>query len=250
MKITERDKLLLVVLAIILVVTLAIMMPGVGVMSCNTEIENIETQIDSINTELALELSKLREMGISQVDADNYTRAGRNLDTKILQEKEEAARYVDCILANTDSSFVDQQWVKSIQYIGAVIGSPDDKIFEYNAISDVSKSGNETRTLIVDGAEYELTVAWRSVPLSTGENADKYLLTLEYTIESYNENAFGALVLYLQQIAAKGSLYVTNVQYNPKEGIGTVEMYALMTANSDLLNYKAEIEKPDEGDEE
>ena len=43
MKVTERDKVLLVLLVVVLIVALAIVLPGVGVMSCREKLATYKT---------------------------------------------------------------------------------------------------------------------------------------------------------------------------------------------------------------
>ena len=46
MKITERDKILLVLLVVILIVALAVVLPGVGVMACREKLAQYETDTE------------------------------------------------------------------------------------------------------------------------------------------------------------------------------------------------------------
>ncbi len=250
MKITQRDKMLLVVLAIVFVVALVVVMPSVGVLDCRTELQNIATETEELNEKLAAELAELREMGINSSDAENIRQAQKHLEEKTKEKMEEAARLANSVMAYAETYNVDTQWINSLQYIGGVqTNNPDDRLLDFVDVTDTGKEENATKVIVIDNAEYEITVARRSIEFSDMESP-KASLDLDFTLSGLDQDHFGALILYLQQVSAKGSLHVTNVIYKPSEKTGTITMSALMTANSDLLTYADELERLNAPDEE
>ncbi|MBP5404718.1 MAG: hypothetical protein J6Y74_02085 [Clostridia bacterium] len=250
MKITQRDKILLVVLAIVFVVALAIVMPSVGVLDCRTELQNIATATEELNEKLAAELAELREMGINSSDAENVRQAQDHLDDKTKEKMEEAARIANSIMAYAETYNVDTQWINSLQYIGGVqSNNPEDRLLDFEDVTDTNKEENVEKVIVVGNSEYTITVAKRAIEFSDMENP-KASLELDFTLTGLNQDHFGALILYLQQVAAKGSLHVTGVNYLTGEKTGTITMYALMTANSDLLTYADELERLNAPEEE
>lgn len=250
MKITQRDKILLVVLAIVFVVALAIVMPSVGVLDCRTELQNIATETEELNEKLAAELAELRTMGVNSSDAENVGQAKRHLDDKIKEKMEEASRLANSVMAYAETYNVDTQWINSLQYIGGVqTNDLEDRLLDFVDVTDTGKEENTAKTIIIDNAEYEITVARRSIEFSDMETP-KASLDLDFTLTGMDQDHFGALILYLQQVSAKGSLHVTNVSYTTSEKKGTITMSALMTANSDLLTYADELARLNAPEEE
>ena len=252
MKMTQRDKILLIILAIVFVVAIVIVAPNFGVMDCNSRIETAETKIEAINLELADQLAELRAKGISETDALYYTIANKNLLKKIHDQKVEAARLSETIFANTESWDVDEQWLKPLKYFGAVLAGEEDELLDYNERTNegLDKSqGTETKELTVDNAIYSLPVAYRRVTF-TDTDTLKCRVELEYNAEGYDDTKFGALVLYLQQLEAKGSIQIVKVTYDVQSGEGVVEFRVLMTENGDLVNYAGELQREKEAEEE
>ena len=142
MKITERDKILLVVLAIVLVVALAIILPGVGVMDCRSQITEVETNIEEVNGQLTAELKELREMGITSTEAAaNVTLAINHLEDKIHQEKVEASRLADVIMPYLPGYNIEKGWLNSVRYVGMILSTEEsDIIIDYNDIEGTNKT--------------------------------------------------------------------------------------------------------------
>ena len=101
--------------------------------------------------------------------------------------------------------------------------------------------------------EYSVTFAQRGIEYGDTET-NKITYELEFAIEDMNEDRFSALILYLQQATAKGSIFITRAFYSAADKKGIIELETLMTANSDLLLYAEQLEEEaeanQEGDEE
>ena len=245
MKITQRDKMLLVVLVIVFIVALAIVMPGFGVLDARSEIQDTEAKITELNEKITAELKELREMGItSSEDAKNVKVAIRHLDDKIHDEKVEAARLANLILPYTPGYNVEKGWLNSVKYIGLIVSTDDeDCIIDYNDIEDTQKeSNNDIATIVLNETEYNLRYTNRSFTyIDTEETKISY--EVEFCMEDMNEDRFSALILYLQQAAAKGSINITRAFYDAAAGSGTIELEILMTSNGDLLIYAKQLEE-------
>ena len=70
MKMTQKDKVLLILLGLIVVVALVVVMPGFGVMACNDKIKESATASSEVDEELTAALTELREMGVEAALAD------------------------------------------------------------------------------------------------------------------------------------------------------------------------------------
>jgi len=246
MKITERDKMLLVVLVIVLVVALAFVMPTFGVMDCRSQIEDVETKIAEVNEKMSAELAELRQMGItSSEDAKNVRQASDHLDKKIHDEKVEAARLADIVMPYVQDYNVEVGWLNSVRYIGNV-DARDQDIYDIISYDDETETGkdfdNSTGTIVIGETEYSIQYTKRVINYQDTEESH-ITYSLEYAFEDMNEERFGALMLYLQQTASKGSICVTKATYDAMQRIGVVEVDLIMTANSDLLNYAIELEE-------
>lgn len=245
MKITERDKLLLVVLVIVLVVALAIIMPGVGIMDVRAKMQDLETEMTEVNEDISAELAELRKMGISSSeDAKTVKLAINHLEKKIHDEKVEAARLANVIMPYTPGYNIEKGWLNSVRYIGSIVSTEEeDCIISYNDIEEMNKeANNETATITVDDAEYSIRYTNRSFDFSDTEET-KITYEIELCIDDANEDRFGALMLYLQQATAKGSIHIVRAMYNASTKSGSIELAIMMTSNGDLLTYAQQLEE-------
>ena len=245
MKITERDKMLLVVLVIVLVVALAVIMPGVGVMDTRSAMQETQTKIAELNEKINEELAALREMGITSSEAaKTVSSAVTHLNNKAQKEKVEAARLADIVMPYLKDHKVEVGWLDSVNYVGLVTSQDEeDKILGYVDVKDTDKSfDNTTGTIVIGDAEYTVNYTKRSFDYEDTEES-KITYTLEFVFEDTNEQRFGDLIYYLHQAAEKGSLCVTKASYNATDKKGRVEVDILMTANDDFLLYAKQLEE-------
>jgi len=242
MKMTKRDKMLLVVLFIVLVIALLIVMPNFGIMSCKTKINDAESELADLNEKLNAELADLRKMGVNAADAANKTQAANRLDTKIHEKKVEASRLAGIIMPYYDDFNVEKLWLDEVKYVGLIESNdPRDLVINYNDIENTDKDSPivDATIHIGDKEQYDIKFTDRTIVLEENE-ASVVSYAPTYLFDSDKAKTFGEIILYLQQAAEKGSLCLTELIFGNES---TIKFNLLMTKNSELLNYSKQLEE-------
>ena len=251
MKITERDKVLLVLLAVILVVALAIVLPGVGVLSCRNEIAEYENDSKELEAELDELRDQLDEMGVKKEHYERHATAKDTLDSTILSMKTEATHLMGAIMAYVDPYAQDENWIDGLEYRYGVTSSDTEKIIEYGIISDVEVVENNSDIYFeLDETNYTLPSAKREIKFNIAPTANCTYQT-SLVMEGYDVADIGALLLFLQHMTAKGSILITDFKYYTKtEGQHTVDFTLIMTPKDSGINeYANEIRAAQEATE-
>ena len=239
MKITERDKVLLVLLGVILIVALAIVLPGVGVMSCNDELDTLETASSELQEELDVQHERLNEMGVTSYQ-ENATKAAEALEEDIYELKVEASHFAGNVLAYYKPYAVDIGWLDGLEYRYGVKSDESEKILVYDFIDNVSTGGSQKKDLSIriDGVTYTLPVHERDVrSFAMGEVECEYVVDISQQEVRLRE--VGAFSLYLHNIASKGSMLITDAKLGAEN---TVSFTLLMPPeDSKLAQYEQEV---------
>ena len=238
MKITERDKVLLVLLGVILIVALAIVLPGVGVMACRDSLSAYANDTEEIQTELDTQLEVLHNMGVRR-NTENPSRAKEELEGYTKELKVEASHLVGSIMAYAEPYAVDESWVDGLEYRYGAKSDEQSKIVSYNLIENVDPvESNVNETIVMDGVTHTLPSAKRTITYTVAETA-ACTYEVEMTMEGYSAADLGAILLFLHNIASKGSMLITDARIG---GERTVSFTLLMpNENSGITRYAQEI---------
>ena len=240
MKMSQRDKVLLILLGLILVVALVVVLPGFGIMSCDAKIKEYQGKMTEVEEELSTARAELREMGVETALADNFRLAKDRLEKKIFEQKQEAARLAHSIMAFAESFDVDEQWIYGLEYKGGMKTDEEGLLVTYDKFSDVDRSPNTDEEYEVKETVYTLKSADRSILFEIAENAN-CVLDYQMILEGYSVNDIAAFILYIQQITSKGSLLINEASYDATDKSGTIKFTALMTATDGISRYAQEI---------
>ncbi len=240
MKMTQKDKVLLILLGVILVVALVVVIPGFGIMACNDKIKEYNEQTTTLEDELTVAVAELREMGVEPAYAENFRLAKDRLEKKIMDQKQEASRLAHSIMAFAESFDVDEQWIYGLEYKNGVVSDEDSVLVSYDKFADVDRSANADHEYTVKDTNYTLKSAERSIDFTVSEAADCYL-NCQMILEGFNVNDLGALILYLQHITSKGSLLINEATYDAEAKSGSIDFTAMMTATDGISRYAQEI---------
>lgn len=238
MKITERDKMLLVLLAIILVVALVVVLPGIGVMSCNESVASYAIKETEVDVEIDELKPQLIERGVRLSVAETRADAARLLEEDTWDLKEEAARLAGNIMAYSQT-YGSWSWPSTAVYrYGIDDGSP------LLGIEDRSIPEVEDNVYELDNIEYVLKSTDITVKVAITDESD-CLYPLEYILEGEEEDEeFGAVLLYLLNLTDKGSILITKVT-GPAEGSfkgkWTIGFTLLMTPTTGIDTYRQQI---------
>ena len=255
MKVTERDKILLVVLGVILIVALAVLLPGVGVMACRDNLATYKTKTADLEADLDSKLSTLKSMGVTRYQ-ENAKKANEALQEAAFNLKVEASHLAGNIMAYAKPYAIDENWLDGLEYRYGVTSDEDEKIINYSPITDVSPSGGEQQDEIfaIDGVNYTLPSAKREITYTIAQTAD-CTYDVEMTMSEYSAADLAPVLLFLHNISSKGSILITEVKVAgersisftllmPEEGSG-ISRYA-----QEVLEILAEREAENEGEEE
>ena len=240
MKVTQRDKMLLILLGVILVVALVIVLPGVGVMSCNDKIKEYEEMSGELDGELDVALAELVDMGVDAEYAERRTVARTRLETKITELKKEASRLAGNIMAYAQTYAVDEEWIDGLEYRYGVKSDDSELIVNYNKNSDVTGEVNRDTNYTVNETIYTLKSALRTIKFTVSDTAE-CVYGADLLLEGYSISDMGAMLLFLQHLTSKGSLVIEKVTYDAADRSGSVNFTVLMTATDGISKYAQEI---------
>ena len=253
MKMTERDKILLIFLAIILVVAIVVVLPGFGVMSCNDKVAEYKDKSADLDEELDDALAELRSMGVDPLYAERRNIARERLENKIFDLKQEASRLAGNIMAYAQTYAVDEQWIDGLEYRYGVASDDSERIVSYDKTQDVTGEANKDTEYTINDTIYTLKSARRTIQFSVTSDA-QCVYGAELTLEGYRIEDMGAMLLYIQHLTSKGSLLIDNVKYDTKTNTGSVSFIVLMTSTDGISRYAQEIAEKlaeeEEGEEE
>ena len=212
MKVTERDKVLLVLLGVILIVALAVVMPGVGVMACRTSLSDYETKTQDLQTQLDEKVDILHSMGVTS-SLDNPTRAASILKDKAFEQKKEASHLAGSVMPYAKSYAVDESWLYGLKYRYGVMSDDEEKIVDYSPIEDVTTSGGEDieETFLIGDNTYSLPSHKREISFSISQTAN-CTYDVEMTMGDYSSAELGPVLLFMHNIASKGSMLITELK--------------------------------------
>ncbi len=218
MKITDRDKVLLVLLVVILIAALAVVLPGVGVMACREKLSAYATDTEELETDLSEKLAVLHEMGVRTQDAESVSKAKAHLEEEIFNMKVEAAHLAGNVMAYAKPYAVDESWVDGLEYRYGVNSDDDEKLVDYSAITDVDTIGGDQtdESFVIGDVTYTLPSAQREIKYTISPTAN-CSYKVELTIPDYSADHLGAVFLFLHNIASKGSMLITDFKCFTKQ---------------------------------
>lgn len=240
MKMTQRDKMLLILLGAILVVAIVVVLPGFGVMSCNEKVAEYNDKATEVDSELDDLRVELRGMGVEVAYAENYSAARRSLEGKIFSLKQEASRLAGNIMAYAKTYAVDEIWIDGLEYRYGVSSDDSELLVSYEKTGDVTGEKNKDTEYTVNETIYTLKSAQRTIAFHVADGADCFY-GVDLVMEGFNAEEMGAMLLYLQHLTSKGSLVIEEVNYLTTEGSGSVAFTVLMTATDGISRYAQEI---------
>ena len=255
MKMTERDKVLLVLLGVILIVALAIMVPGVGVMACRDKLAEFETNDSDIQAELDQANATLKRMGVTQYQ-ENASSAADALEEKVFDLKVEASHLAGNVMAYAKPYAVDEEWVDGLEYRYGIKSDDGEKILQYSPIEEVDAVGKqEEESFVIDGVTYTLPSAKREINYAIPVGAECYYVT-EVAGADVSFADLGSLILYLHNISAKGSILVTEIRHTGNDGNRISFTLVMPPEGSGISRYAQDVKEElarraaEEGEEE
>ena len=245
-KMTAKDKMLLMVLAIIVVVFAAVMIPTYGIKDLITKSGELKTQIAEQELENSDKLKLLRESGIKTGVADNSALALRSLEQTIREKKYVAAMFGEA-LAPYAIATLSYQWFDNVCYINGIKD-------EYQAFcSDVrmeAGANNVVELGVPDGTEeyydtVELTTARYQIVVNVADKDydRKVTINSEGAAEGNSINLYAPLLMYLRNMEQKGSIYIESYDWNENKFEVTFRLLMVGSDQGEFSKYASEVAK-------
>ncbi len=248
-KMTEKDKMLLMILAIIIIIFGAVMLPSVGIkdlITSKNELAESTVEQSSVNKEI---LTAITDSGIGAAVADKPANAKIALQKAILKQKYAASLIADGICSYCSSYETRIYWVDDICYLYFSVA--EDNAFasyedEYTANDSFELLLTDLATNTTESGEGDLVIGSRhTISLSTDSSLHQLYLTADGAVADNYVSTYAYLLLYLRNLEQKGSIYINSYMMDGAEGTATIEFTILMAGdeNSNLRYYGAEVEK-------
>jgi len=242
-KISEKDKSLLLVLAIIIVLFAAVMMPKFGIKALYEETKTVKAETAALVTQNEYKLSDLMLSGVPARYAEDYQRAKDAMEDNILHKKHEAIKISNIICNFSNSVFVPYEWTTDIHYLNYQISD----LTQYaSVLYDQQSENNEDGEIIFPSNSEEVEDERVAVTLSSmriqiiPDGMNEFGIETEWQIDGVDISSFATLLVYLAQLEQKGSIMLDDYTYNT-EGDATVNLTVYMPPEGDMKNYSALI---------
>lgn len=233
-KMTSRDKVLLIVLAIVLVVFGAVMIPTYGIKDLIVSIKDTRTAITQQTSENNELLEDLTKAGVSAAYAESSAQAKQRLKKDILQSKYNAVKFEQTSLSAQAYAVADQ-WLTPVKYLHFDAGNT----VLYTNISVSNNDGGFTEAeLPVEDSSY--SVERYSCLFSCVTSAEeKYVYELDYLAEDANVNSLALLIAAYDILQERGSVVIED--WTVDETSATMNLSLVIPAGSHIDDYAAEI---------
>ncbi len=243
-KISEKDKALLIVLAIIVVVFAAIMMPKFGIKALYDQTKEIKDSTLTLMAENELKLLEIKNSGIPVRYAEDYLRARDAMEYNILIKKHEAIKIANIICNYGKSYLVPYEWTLDIRYLG--YDTNDTNEFAYITY-DQTQNLEDLIVFkkVIPGQEEtedeEVPVVLSSYRIGVfPAGINEFAIETEMLASNVDLSTFAQLLIYMSQMEQKGSILINSYTYNP-EGDSSVSFTIYMTSGGEMRNYSALI---------
>lgn len=151
MKLTERDKMLLIILVIMVIVFGAVMIPSYGIMASINSIKEDNAAIKAQKAENESAMEELIDKGVDSGYVESPINARRKVEENILAAQYDAVKMSQMSLS-ADSTSVARDWLLPVAYVGYENGTEAEKLLKDIAIS--SQQGYTQSNLDIEGYLY------------------------------------------------------------------------------------------------
>lgn len=235
---TQRDKALLLILAIIIIIFAAVLIPKVGIYALITNRNDLKEQINKQKAENQQLFLELIESGISGAFAENGAMAKSYLNKILLNEIHKAAK-LSAVVNTSNSYMTARDWINPIKYKGFVSGET-----EYFESINVDPSSNGVRESVITIHDMQFTVNIYEAEVEAELSVDN---TFSFNT-SYCENAeylgdLASMIVLSSQLSRRGSCIIQIFEYSKlemeDEAMGTVKITVLVITpvNADLAEF-------------
>lgn len=249
-KISEKDKMLLVVLAIIVVVFAAVMLPKFGIKALLEQKSEIVSDTNELAAANEIKLAELITNGIPAHHAQTYWNAKDAIEKNILYKKHEAMKIANTIYISSDPnvSFAVPEWLEDVDYFKYEINE-ENRFAEirYN-VQEFNRDAFIEFEKLVLNADEEWEEDVEKVPVM--------MAVFSIDVNDYGNNSFGyptemksleselivfpRLLLFLSQLEQKGSIRIDSYSYTTND-FPVVTFTVYMPLVGEMDKYSASI---------
>lgn len=233
-KMTSRDKVLLIVLAIVLVIFGAIMIPTYGIKDLIVNMNETRDKIKAQTITNEETLRNLSSAGISAAYAENYAQAKRALNKKILQTKYDAVKMQQTSLS-AKAYAVAEQWLTPVKYLHFDAGNTE---MYANVNITNNSSGFNSSNITVTTNTFEVERYGCSFTCSVAGD-EKYVLELDHLDVESDVDELSLLVAIYTILEERGSVTIKDWSFN--DGNISIGMELVIPHDSQIDDYAAQI---------
>lgn len=207
-KLSQRDKVLLIVLVLVIVVFAAVMIPTYGIKDLIVSIRDTKTAIATQQQENNDTLVVLRSKGIPSGMAENAAGARNYLARKSLELKFQAAK-VSQLNVNTDAYGVAEGWLLPLMYVDCINGNDTEgvRIMEFMTVN--VSSGYSINEIDVAGNLYNCNLYSCNITCEP-DSVNTYLVDLQYSSDETNLDQLAFIIALYTIAEERGSISVEN----------------------------------------
>lgn len=207
-KLTQRDKILLIILGLVVVVFAAVMIPRYGIKDLFVSIKDTRSAIKAQEAENNETLAVLRAKGIPSAMAENAAAARNYLARKTLELEYQAAKGSQ-LTVNTDAYGIAEGWLLPVMYVDYINGNDVDGVKLIDLMDVGVTSGYTVAETDVMGNLYNCNLYSANITC-TPDNTNTYQLDLQYSSEGTNVDQLAFIVALYTILEERGSIVVEN----------------------------------------
>ena len=233
-KMSSRDKLLLIVLAIVLVVFGAVMIPNYGIKDLIVSIQDTRKAISEQNSTNAELLDALTQSGVSAAYAESSEQAKSHLREDILGIKYDAVKFQQMSLS-AKAYAVANQWLLPIKYMHFESGNT----VLYSSIVVTNNESGFTEGDITVGETGYAVERYNCVFSFIVSETEKYELSTDYLDPDASVDSLSLLIAAYNILQERGSVVIED--WTLEETGATMHLALIIPEESHIDEYAAEI---------
>ena len=237
-KMTERDKILLIILAIVIIVFGAVMIPSYGIMASINKITDANKAIVVQRAENNNALDDLVASGVPAAVAESPAMAVNRIKASIVEAEYDAVKISQGSLSASSTS-VARDWLIPLAYPNYENGTDADKVLEDISVRD-NEDGYVNKTLVIDYSNYETSVYSCTLNCTVSNGVYDYDTT--FSAESMTKMC--NLIFGYNRLIERGSVQIEAAQnaWSVSESNAmTWRIKLVIPQNSKIEQYKGEL---------
>lgn len=231
-KVTNRDKVLLIVLAIIIVIFGAVMIPQYGIKDLIIKMKDTRAQITEQTKANDEKLADLTKAGVPAAFAENSGQAKKMLKNRILEEKYAALKKGQTSLTAKAYEVADK-WLVPVKYVHYDAGNTSDVLYATVAITN-NEEGYTEGEIEVDEEIHAVQAYHCTFSCAAADNAG-YDLELNNLAEEDAKAPLCLLISTYNVLAERGSISVEGWTFDG--GAISMDLTLYMPVDSHVDEY-------------